>query len=386
MSASTHHAAAGSVEVRRVQTRSDWKKFFGCARQMQGGDANWIEPLYRERRHQWSSRSPWFAHARAEAFIATRAARTVGVISAQIDELQPSQDGIRVGFFGQLEAVDSESVFAALLDAAAGWLRENGCGLMRGPFDLGINQSCGLLVEGRETPPMVMMGHAPAYYADRLEALGLKSEMDLLAYVLRPDFPAPKAMTRLLDRFSGRLSFRSIDFSRYDAEIDTLRDIFNDAWSRNWGFVPFTELEFRNMGKELRQIVRAPHTCIALVDDEPAGFLIALPNINELIADLDGRLLPFGWARLLWRLKRRKAGTARVPLMGVRRRFQRGPLGAAISLSMIDRVRQALHADGVKRVELSWILETNTGMNSMIESIGGQLYKRYRIYQKPLSP
>lgn len=339
-----------------------------------------------ERRHQWSGRAPWFEHARAVPFIATRNGRTVGTISAQIDQLQPTDRGMKVGYFGQLEAIDCRAVFAALVDAASDWLRANGCDLMRGPFDLGINQSCGLLVDGRDTPPMVMMGHAPEYYSRHLESLGLEGVMDLLAYILRPDFPPPPTMTRLLERFGQRLSFRNLDFSRYSAEIDCLREIFNDAWSGNWGFVPLTESEFRHMGKELRQVLQASHTCIALVDDQPAGFLIALPNINELIADLDGRLMPFGWARLLWRLKRQRATSARVPLMGVSRRHQRGPLGAAISLSMIDRVRQALHADGIARVELSWILETNKGMKSMIESIGGELYKRYRLYEKPVSP
>jgi len=374
-----------TIAIRRVESRSDWKQFFECARHVQGRDGNWIAPLYRERRHQWSERSPWFDHARAAAFIALRDGQTVGTISAQIDQLQPDDDGSKVGYFGQLEAIDCRAVFAALFETASDWLRTNGCDLMRGPFDLGINQSCGLLVAGRDTPPMIMMGHAPEYYAAQLEALGLEGVMDLLAYILEPDFPPPRTMTRLLERFDQRLSFRPLDFSRYASEIDSLREVFNDAWSNNWGFVPFTELEFRHMGKELRQIVRPSHTSIAMVDGEPAGFLIALPNVNELIADLDGRLLPFGWARLLWRLKRQRATTARVPLMGVRRRFQRGPLGAAISLSMIDRVRRSLHEDGIKRVELSWILETNKGMNSMIESIGGELYKRYRVYQKSIA-
>ena len=377
-------AGGTSVDVRRVQTRADWREFFGCARRIQGRDPNWIEPLRSERRRQWSDRSPFFLHARAAPFIATQDGSTVGAISAQVDQLQPTEDGARVGYFGQLEAIDCPAVFAALIDAAGNWLLEQRCGVMRGPFDLGINQSCGLLVDGNDTPPMVMMGHAPDYYARHLETLGLERAMDLLAYVLAPNFPAPETMTRLLERFERRLSFRTIDFSRYAAEIDCLRDIFNDAWSRNWGFVPLTEPEFRHMGKELRQVIRSTHTCIALVDGEPAGFLIALPNINELIADLDGRLLPFGWARLLWRLKRQRATTARVPLMGVLRRYQRGPLGAAISLGMIDRVRQALHDDGIAQVEMSWILETNKGMNSMIASMGGRLYKRYRLYQKAL--
>jgi len=375
---------SAKLVIQPVNDRRDWQEFLDFPRQVYATDPCWVEPLRYERRQQWSSGHPWFAHARAVPFIARVQCRVVGTISAQVDELQPLENGQKVGYFGQLEALDSGEVFAALLKAASEWLKAEGCQVIRGPYDLGVNQACGLLVDGRETPPMLMMGHAPARYAEGLEALGFARAMDLLAYSLAPDFTPPAAMTRLLKRVSGRIRFRPMDFSRYTQEIALLRDIFNDAWSANWGFVPLTEAEFHHMGRELRQIIRPGYTCIAEVDDQPAGFLVALPNINELIADLNGRLLPFGWARLLWRLKRRRATTSRVPLMGVRRSFQRGPLGAAVSFGMIDQVRHALHADGIRQVELSWILETNQGMNSLIEAMGGHLYKRYRIYERQL--
>ncbi len=286
-----------------------------------------------------------------------------------------------MGYFGQLEAINDQAVFSALLKAAAEWLRKHDCTLMQGPFDLGINQSCGLLIDGQDAPPMVMMGHAPTWYAERLAELGMTKAVDLFAYLLHPDFDPPPAMDRLTRRLGRRLSLRPLDFSRYDDEISLLRSIFNDAWAKNWGFVPLTEVEFRDMGREMRQIIQPAYTCVAEIDQKPAGFIVALPNINELITDLDGSLLPFGWAKLLWRLKRRRATTARVPLMGVRQAFQHGPSGAAISFGMIDQVRHALAADGIRKVELSWILESNQGMNSLIEAMGGQLYKRYRIYQ-----
>jgi len=370
------------VQVTAVGSRRDRAAFFAMAGLVQGADPNWIAPLSMERRHQWSPRHPFFEHAEAQAFIARRGVTVVGSISAQIDSLASRQDGRRVGYFGQLEAINDPEVFSALLTAARDWLRQRDCGLMQGPFDLGINQACGLLIEGRDSPPMVMMGHAPAWYADQLEALGMTRAVDLFAYLLRPDFDPPPAMERLTRRLGQRLTLRAMDFSRYDDELLLLRSIFNDAWSNNWGFVPLTEAEFRAMGRELRQIIRPAYTCVAEIDGQSAGFIIALPNINELIADLDGSLLPFGWARLLWRLKRGKATTARVPLMGVRQAFQRGPLGATISFGMIDQVRHALAADGIKQVELSWILESNQGMNALIEAMGGRLYKRYRLYQQ----
>lgn len=370
--------------VDRVKTRADWESFFAMARRCQGDDPQWIETLRMDRRAQWSVKHPFFEHAQARAFIARRAGRALGVISAQVDSLRHRDGKGTVGWFGQLEAIDDPAVFSALCRRASAWLAERGCDRLQGPYDLGVNQSCGLLVEGRQTPPMVMMNHAPAYYGQRLEALGFAKAMDLYAYLVPPHFDAPPAMERLVSRMGQRLRLRPLDFSNYDRELDLLRAIFNDAWSRNWGFVPLTPAEFRAMGKALKQVVRPEYTSVAEINGEAAGFIIALPNVNELIRDLDGRLLPFGWAKLLWRISRRRATTARVPLMGVRKAFQRGPMGAAVSFAMIDAVRHALHAAGIRQVELSWILETNQGMNSMIEAMGGDLYKRYRLYEREL--
>ena len=374
------------IEVKPVTTRAEWRCYFSLARRCQGSDPNWIEPLRMERQAQWSPRHPFFQHAQARAFLAWRRAEPVGTISAQVDRQKPLEQGQRVGWFGQLEAIDDAEVFRELMVVASNWLQSQGCARIQGPYDLGVNQGCGLLIEGQNTPPMVMMNHAPGYYAEQLEALGFSKTMDLLAYVLAPDFPAPPAMQRLTRRLASSLNLRPLDFSRFSEEVSLLRDIFNDAWSDNWGFVPLTEAEFQAMGKELRQIIRPDYTCVAEIDGQAAGFIIGLPNVNELISDLNGRLFPVGWAKLLWRLKRRKATTARVPLMGVRKAHQRGPMGAAISFAMIDQIRMPLHEDGIKQVEMSWILETNQGMNSMIEAMGGDLYKRYRIYDRDLIP
>jgi GNAT superfamily N-acetyltransferase len=380
----SHESKFRLVDVQAVKDRKTFKEFLDFPRQVYATDPHWVEPLRFERKRQWSQRNPWFEHARAMPFLARSKGRVVGVISAQVDELQEDHAGRKVGYFGQLEGLDCPHVFRALFEAADDWLRAQGCELVRGPYDLGVNQACGLLVDGRDRPPMVMMGHAPGWYAGHIESLGFRQAMDLLAYELRPDFEPPSTMARLLDRLGGRIVLRPMDFSNYSREVELLRDIFNDAWSRNWGFVPLTRKEFSHMGAELRQIIRPGYTCIAEIDGETAGFIVALPNINELVADLRGSLFPFGWVRLLWRIKTRRATTARVPLMGVRRKFQRGPVSAAISFAMIDQVRHALSADGIGNVELSWILETNQGMNSLIEAMGGRLYKRYRIFEKEL--
>jgi len=374
--------ATEPVTVRVVASRRQWTEFFGLARSIQGFDPNWIEPLRLERRHQWAPSHPFFEHATAQPFVAYQSGRPVGCISAQLDPRHPPEQGHRVGYFGQLEGIDSAAVFQALLEAAGRWLSERGCRLMRGPFDLNINQSCGLLVDGFDSPPMVMMGHAPKWYARRLEQQGLYTAVNLLAYRVSIDFQAPPAMVRVLSSLGTRLRFRTLDFRNYREELRVLRTLFNDAWSSNWGFVPLSEAEFDRMGRDLRQLVRPQQTCVAELDGSPAGFMILLPNLNEMIVDLRGSLLPLGWARLLWRLARRRFTTARVPLMGVAKAYQQGLASAAIGFGMIDRLRQAGRSDGVTEVEMSWILESNQAMRALIESLGSRISKRYRIYER----
>lgn len=376
--------ASAAVMVRPVTGRRDFQTFFALPRRLHGSDPNWISPLDQERARQWSPDHPWFQHGRARAWLAWRDGRPVGSISAQVDELHQQTHGQAVGYFGGLEWEDDDQVLQALLSRASQWLAEEHMAVMRGPFDLSINQSCGLLVDGVDTPPMMLMGHHPGRYAEAIERAGLTRAMDTLAYIVPPDFPAPEAMTRLLARNRKRLQVRKIRAGNFEADLDILMELFNDAWSENWGFVPFTEAEFRAMGKELRQIIRPEYIQIAELDGEPAAFIVALPNINELIRDLNGRLLPLGWVKLLYRLKARKATTARVPLMGVAKKYQRGRMGSLLAFAVIDAVRWHLYNDGIRQVEMSWILETNTGMNRIIESLGGRCYKRYRIYEQSL--
>jgi hypothetical protein len=202
--------------------------------------------------------------------------------------------------------------------------------------------------------------------------------------MIAPDFEAPAVMRRLVAASAPRVRVRALDRKRMDAEISVLRDIFNDAWAENWGFVPFTPAEFHELGRNLRFLVDPEFIQIAEVDGEAAAFIVAIPNINEAIRGFRGRLFPTGWAKLLWRLKVGYPSTARVPLMGVRRRFQRTRVGPALAFLVIDAVRLALIRRGVKEVELSWILEDNAGMRGIIESIGGRAYKRYRVYERRL--
>lgn len=253
-----------------------------------------------------------------------------------------------------------------------------------GPFNLSINDEVGLLIEGFDTPPMFMMGHAQPHYAAHIERCRYDKAKDLLAYIVDADFPTPKIMQRLLAKTSHRIQLRAINYKRFDEELDTLRDIFNDAWSDNWGFVPFTDAEFKDLGRNLRSTIPADLIQIAEVDGEPAAFVVAVPNLNEMIRDLNGRLLPFGWAKLLWRLKIRFPRTVRSPLMGVRRAFHDTPLGPGLAFLVIDAGVKQVLARGTKQIEMSWILEDNVGMRHICEAMGGHIYKRYRVYEKSL--
>jgi hypothetical protein len=376
--------AAAGLRVAPLAGKAATRAFWDLPARLYRHDPHWVPPLLIERHELLSARNPAFEHLTLQAWLAFRDERVVGRISAQVDALHEQIHGERVGYFGLLEAEDDPDVFAALLGTAEDWLRAQGMAEVRGPFNLTINEECGLLVDGFDTPPMVMMGHALPYYGPRLEALGYAKARDLLAYIVGTDFEFSPAARRVMERERHKVTLRPIDRRHLERDIEILRDIFNDAWAGNWGFVPFSAAEFAQLGQLVRWLVDPGFVQIAEVAGEPVAMIGVLPNLNEAIADLKGRLLPLGWAKLLWRLKVRHPKGVRVALMGVRRRLQRSPLGSALAMLVIDAARQTALRRGVRQAEMSWILEDNRGMRSIIESLGSRLYKRYRIYGKAL--
>ena len=379
-----NNSSTPAFQIKAVSSRKQLDEFIAVPWTVYRDDPCWVPPLLFEQKQRLTSKNPFFEHARWQAWIARQNGRVVGRISAQIDRLYQERHGDKVGYFGMLEAGDDGELFAALLQTAGNWLRDQGMERVRGPFNLSINEECGLLVEGFDTPPYIMMGHARPGHARRIEASGYTKARDLLAYLIAPDFQAPRIMTRLAAKAAPQVRVRCLRRKQLKEELEVLRDIFNDAWFNNWGFVPFTEAEFADIGELLTLLVDDDFVQIAEIDDRPVAMIVALPNINEIIRDLNGRLLPFGWLKLLWRLKVRYPTTARVPLMGVRREYQHTRLGPALAFMVIDAVRQGLIRRGIRDVELSWILEDNDGMRNIIETIGGSAYKRYRIYEKDL--
>jgi ribosomal protein S18 acetylase RimI-like enzyme len=374
----------GAVTVRPVTSHREMGVFIDIPWRMYADDPMWVPPLRLERRLHFSRFNPFFKHGEWQAWIAYRNNQPVGRISAQIDQLHRQRYGADTGHFGLLEGIDDTEVFAALVRTAEEWLAVRHTRHVSGPFNLSINQECGILVEGFDTPPMVMMPHSRAWYGKLLEEQGYQPLKDLLAYWVETDHKMPRLMSTVIERFSRQVRLRMLRRDKFGEEMEILRDIFNDAWSENWGFVPFTQAEFAELGSSLRLLVPDEFIQIAEVDGRPAAFMVGLPNLNEIFAELNGSLFPFGWIRMIKYLKSRGVRTGRIPLMGVRKQFQSSPIGMALAIMVIDAPRQAGLSRGIQAVELSWILEDNKAMRAILDYLGCRQYKRYRIFGKTL--
>jgi len=373
-----------ALDIRRVDGKVRLKDFIRLPWSIYRDDPNWVAPLLIEQKQRYSNKNPFFEHARWQAWVAYRNGKPVGRISAQIDQLYLERYPDRTGHFGSLEAEDDPAVFSRLFATAETWLLGEGMSLVTGPFNLSINEEAGLLVDGFDTPPRIMMGHNPPYYGTHIEANGFKPARDLLAYHQPPSYEFSPSMQRLLERLSGRINIRHLNRKALDDELAILRHIFNDAWSENWGFVPFTEAEFKEVGKAMTLLLDDDFVQIAEVDGEPAAMIIGLPDINQAIQDLNGRLFPLGWLKLLWRIKVRYPTHARIPLMGVLKKYQNTRLGPALAFAVTEALRAPFVRRGIEDVEMSWILDNNRGMRNIIEQLGGVEYKRYRLYEKLL--
>ena len=370
-----------------VRTKAELERFVRLPMTLNASDPCWVSPLMMERIQALSPKTnPFFDHAEVQLWLATRNGRDVGRISAQIDELAPVDPARPAGHFGMIAAEDDPSVFALLFETAEAWLKARGCAVALGPFNLSVNEEVGLLVDGFDTPPMVMMGHDPAYAGARIEEQGYAKAKDVYAYLSRMSDDVPPAVLRRIRRGPAPgVTLRMLDMKRYDEEVVALTQILNDAWSGNWGFTPTTEAETRQLAKAMKPVIDPRMTWFAEIDGETAGFVVLLPNVNEAIADLDGRLAPFGWAKLLWRLKVKRVKSVRGPLMGVRRKFGDSLKGQMLAFQLIDSAATQARALGYERYELSWILEDNAPMRRICEALGARIYKTYRVYEKALT-
>ncbi len=378
-----------AITIKEVKNKQDLHHFVKVPWDLYKDDPNWVAPLILERMETLNpSKNPYFEHAHAKFWLACKGEQIIGRISAQIDELVEQRHHEKIGHFGFFECINDAQAAKALLDTASQWLKQNGRDKMIGPFSLSINEEAGMLVDGFDTPPSLMMNHALPYYQDLMTSYGMEKAKDLWAYYLRFDKDVlPPTIKKMITRSmrDGKIRLRPINMKNYEEDLKTILDIFNDAWSENWMALPFTEAELNKTVKDMKLLIREDFAYIAEYDGVPMAMMVTLPNLNEIIADMKGSLFPFGILKLLWRLKIRPTyKTVRVPLMGVRKEFQNTAVGGAMAFALIEESRIHATKAGCTHAELSWVLEENTRLSKMLETIGCRRYKNYRMYAKTL--
>ncbi len=337
------------------------------------------------------AKNPFFGHARVQLFMAVRAGKPVGRISAHIDELalaMPADQGFGpgTGFFGYFDAED-EDVARALLAAAEAWLAGEGMTRVLGPISLSIWEEPGLLVKGQDHAPMIMMGHHPAHYAAWIEAAGYARAKTLYTYDLDITKPFPPLIQRIVQsgQKNARINVRRVRKRDWDAEVAIILGILNDAWSDNWGFVPFTPAEVAYAGKKLRPIIHEELNMIAEVDGRPVAFMLTFPDINDALAKIRGKLFPFGWITMLRWLRHPRGAGMRVPLMGVLKELHNSRMASQLAFMMIEEIReQAKGKFASTRGEIGWVLEDNQGMVAIADTIQSKMNREYAIYERRL--
>ncbi|WP_291202977.1 hypothetical protein [Hyphomonas sp.] len=388
--ASLNKPSDAVLSVRKAGSAADRKAFLEVPYRAYGHLPEWRAPLRFERAAQIDpARNPALARMTCEMMLARRGNEVVGRIAAFTNPAHLTRYNDQTGHFGFLDTVSPDpEATAALMQAAEDWLRARGMQKIAGPFNFSVNEECGLLIEGFETPPVMMMPHGRPDYAPTLESLGYGKAMDMHAYNMRLGevYQAPEALRRLTKAFAkdSTLEIRMLNTRDYENEIKLILDIFDDAWSQNWGFVPFGKDEITHLANELKPLIRKDGLWIGSIDGEPACFTLLLPNLNEAVEGLDGRLLPFGWAQLLHRLNIKGTRTARLPLAGLRRKYQKTKRGLVTMVAATDAALAAQHARGVREVEASWILESNRDLVNLMSLWDAPKYKTYRIYGKSL--
>ena len=376
-----------TLSIRRVESKADRKAFVDFAWDVYRDDPYWVPPLKDEVHGLLDpKKNPWFGHGRAALWLATRGGRPVGRVSAQVDDLVQEHMAPGTGQWGMFEAVDGEAA-AQLIATAEDWLREQGMTRALGPISISIWDEPGLLIQGFEQSPMVMMGHHRPEYRAWIEAAGYRKAKDLFTYELDIRIDMIPVIDRLIKagEKNPRIRIRNVDKSRFQEEAAIILNLLNDAWSDNWGFVPLTEAEIAYAGKKLKPIIYEDLVRIAEYEGEPVAFMMTIPNINELIRDLNGELFPFGWAKLLWRLRNPRTKRVRVPLMGVAKKLQGSRLAGQLAFMLIEHIRRACVGKyGVTHGEFGWILEDNQGMMSIAQLPGANINHTYRIFEKEL--
>ena len=379
----TPEPETGGVTVRPVVSHKDLLRFIRFPWKIYAGNPYWVPPLISERKKLLDRlRNPFYGHAEMELFVAKRGRELVGRIGAIVNHLHNSYQMENIGFFGFFESVNDQTVAKTLFDAALGWLRSKGVSRMRGPANPSMNDDCGLLIEGFEESPAILMPYNPPYYAELFEGYGLKRVMDLYAYSVSKERMEHGKVLRLGEMVRQRHSvhIRSLKMKNLHREVELVKEIYNKAWSSNWGFVPLTAEEIDYLATDLKQILDPDLALLAEVNGQAVGFALALPDINQVLKKIrNGRLFPFGLLKFL--LYRPKIDSVRLVISGVIKEYQRRGIDALFYSEIFHRGI----AKGIYRAEASWILETNTMMNSGLGAMNAIRTKTYRMYEMSTS-
>jgi hypothetical protein len=376
-------------QLKPVETKADWNAFIDLPWKIYKDDPNWVPPLRIAVRDLLDvTKNPFFKHAFMHVVLAYRGDELVGRVVGVIDENHNRFHDEKTAFFGFLEMIDDPKLCSQLMDEVARWARSKGMTTLRGPMNPSTNHECGLLVEGFDDPAVVMMTYNPPYYGKLLEGWGLAKSKDLLAYEL--DRRKAKLAERILAqaerlRQRGRVSFRNINMKNFAAELKVVQDIYNDAWEKNWGFVPMEPEEFEHMAKDMKMILDPSLVLIAEVGGEPAGFALALPDVNQAFHKVkDGKLFPTGLFKILWNMKgpgrKKTVDRFRILTLGIKKKFASAGIGPLLYTEYFKRGIE----QGYRAAEASWILEDNIPMNKPLQLMCGDRYKVYRIYDKSL--
>lgn len=379
------------LTVRPVESKAEMKAFIELPYEAYRGDPHWRAPLRFERKDHFNPKKNHSLNSlKPEYFLAFRGNKPVGRVAAFVNPDQAPQNKENTGHFGcllTLQPNDAETV-QALMSAAEAYLKAKGMEHIQGPFNFSVNEECGLLVEGFETPPYILMPHGRPDMPQHLESLGYVKAMDMYAYKfkLEDEYVQASIVPPMQKYFDSNpsMALRCLDPKNFDEDIAIIVDIFNDAWADNWGFVPFTSIEAKRLAKSIKPIISPDSLWMTLIDGEPVSFTLMLPNINEAAEGLDGRLFPFGWMQFLHRLKIAGVKSSRVPLAGTRRAYHKSRKGMAATSIAWDRCVRAQHAKGVREVEISWVLETNKDLIGLTKLFECDRHKTYRIYEKPI--
>jgi len=365
------------IEIVPVQGKQATRQFIQLPYDLYRGDSHWVPPLRMAVKELLDKeKHPFYANAETQLYLAMRDGRVVGRVAAILDRAHNRFHQENAGFFGFYESIDDPEVAQALLSQARAWVKAKGADFLRGPVNPSTNYECGMLIDGFDSDPMVMMTYNPAYYPALMEKTGLRKSKDLYAYLSNTGIIETGKIDRVADRVlaSAQVRVRQIDLKNYQAEVERVWEVYNSAWEKNWGFIPMSREEFMLMGKEMKMILKPELVLIGEVGGRVVGFALALPDANQAMKPARGRLLPTGLLKILY--YQRLIRSVRVLVLGIVEEYRTSGLGAAFYATLIRNARKLGYGD----CEMSWILEDNTLMNRSLEVMGAKRYKTYRLY------